>query len=220
MGNIATIKEKAKAEFERVRDVKKEYLTVEQVTLIHTSKIVSHHYGVDLTHLGILFVLDRYHTGLIDLEDFMSFIELCHKREKRYKEPHEFQTQFQAYCTLVMWNKVTGKDGDKLFENWITKLFCNGFKVVQFDGIEFVDRDAIKVLHEILNISKTHGVDFQEFFDLMQRSAEKQELMPLDAEKVDDFVPTLLLRQFASSFLKGFINLMSELGFEPGINIK
>ena len=44
--------------------------------------------------------------------------------------------------------------------------------------------------------------------------------MYLKEEELDDVVPLVVLKQFAHSFIKGFIHLMGDLGFEPGIKIE
>lgn len=41
-------------------------------------------------------------------------------------------------------------------------------------GVVFLNRDTIKTAHTILSIYETYGVDFQSYFDLMQRVAEEQ----------------------------------------------
>lgn len=41
--------------------------------------------------------------------------------------------------------------------------------------------------------------------------------MNLNNEEFDDVVPLIVLKQFARDFIKGFISLMTELGFESGM---
>jgi len=38
--------------------------------------------------------------------------------------------------------------------------------------------------------------------------------MFLKEEELDDVVPLLVLKQFARDFIKGFVHLMAELGFD------
>jgi hypothetical protein len=40
--------------------------------------------------------------------------------------------------------------------------------------------------------------------------------MYLKEEELDDVVPLIIFKQFARDFIKGFVHLMAELGFEPG----
>ena len=39
--------------------------------------------------------------------------------------------------------------------------------------IIFLRSDNIKTLHELLNIKESYGIDFQTFFDVMQRVGEE-----------------------------------------------
>jgi hypothetical protein len=44
--------------------------------------------------------------------------------------------------------------------------------------------------------------------------------MYLKEEELDELVPLIVLKQFAHAFIKGFVHLMNELGFEPDIKIE
>lgn len=81
---------------------------------------------------------------------------------------------------------------------------------------ELLSRGTVQLIHKILNIKKAYGVDDREFFNLMQRAAEEMvfDWMNLENEDLDEYVPILVMHQFASDFVKGFVNLMFELGFE------
>lgn len=47
-------------------------------------------------------------------------------------------------------------------------------EVTGHSGTIFFNRDAVKTLHTLLNMSKAYGLDIQSFFDLLQRVAEEQ----------------------------------------------
>eukprot|EP01098_Paradermamoeba_levis_P008170 TRINITY_DN3386_c0_g1_i1.p1 TRINITY_DN3386_c0_g1~~TRINITY_DN3386_c0_g1_i1.p1 ORF type:complete len:226 (-),score=50.98 TRINITY_DN3386_c0_g1_i1:82-759(-) len=176
---------------------------------------------IDLTHLGTLFVLDKNLDGKFSVQECIDFAELCCSRE--FHKAHDFQTQVQAYCTMLMWKEVGKEKGDAVFVDWFVKLFTENMKTHHFKdypGITFLNRDTIKTLHEILNIRVQYGMDYQSFFDLMQRVGEEQNLMSLEDEQLDDVVPSDVIKQFAHNFIKGgFIALMLELGFDPDIDV-
>jgi hypothetical protein len=123
---------------------------VDQLVEMQTDTILRE-YPIDLTHLGILFMLDRSRRCRFYLEDIMRFIDLCYEREQGNRESHELQqmvpstlttydifiylyidniltlkrtqTKFQAYCTLHMWNFITSQGGHQRFVKWMTGLF-------------------------------------------------------------------------------------------------
>lgn len=64
--------------------------TVDQLVEMQTD-IILRDYPIDLTHLGILFVIDRNRRCRFYLEDIMAFIELCFEREQGNRDSHELQ---------------------------------------------------------------------------------------------------------------------------------
>ena len=64
--------------------------TVDQLVEMQTDTILRE-YPIDLTHLGILFMLDRSRRCRFYLEDIMRFIDLCYEREQGNRESHELQ---------------------------------------------------------------------------------------------------------------------------------
>jgi hypothetical protein len=116
-----------------------------------------------------------------------------------------------------MWNDLCKHGGIEDFVSWFVKLFSENTHVKKFDihpDVEFLPSDTVKTMHQILAIKSTYGVEFQTFFDLMQRVAEEQGIMLLSEKKLDELVPLTILEQFARDFINGFVKLMSELGFE------
>jgi hypothetical protein len=63
--------------------------------------IILRDYPIDLTHLGILFVLDRKKRCKFYLEDIMLFIELCFEREQGNRDSTELQQMVSA-CALPL----------------------------------------------------------------------------------------------------------------------
>jgi hypothetical protein len=86
----------------------------------------------------------------------------------------------QAYCTLQMWDLVSSDGGETKFVEWFCKLFCeNGSRATTSfsgnEGVVYLRSGTVKTLHNILNIQKAYGLDYQSFFDLLQRVAEEED---------------------------------------------
>ena len=67
-----------------------------------------------------------------------------------------------------------------------------------------------RALRQILSVSDHHGMNFQSFFDLLQRVGEEKGRMHPDDEALDDYAPLEVLQDFATSFI---------LGFREGLNL-
>eukprot|EP01104_Vermistella_antarctica_P021109 TRINITY_DN933_c0_g3_i1.p1 TRINITY_DN933_c0_g3~~TRINITY_DN933_c0_g3_i1.p1 ORF type:complete len:231 (+),score=61.35 TRINITY_DN933_c0_g3_i1:327-1019(+) len=225
--NLSNVEQHFTAEYERVNGLNKgparEYLVLDQVLQMAPART----HPADFSHLGTLFVLDREKNGKFTRESIAALIHLGQIREAKTKSTHDFQQQFQAYCTLRMWCNVGGDGGDERFAAWVVKLFsentCSSSSPVRKIGKKpytmFLRHDTVKTLHELLNIKQSYGVGFQKFFDLMQRVAEEQGLMSISNEALDYVVPIKIIEQFAMNFLRGFRELMADLGFDPQMGI-
>lgn len=164
-------------------------------------------------------MMDTSKEGKFYLVDILRFANLYSDKLAQNTGAVDFLKEFQGYCTLQMWNSVSTGNGESSFISWFTSLFFHD-KVVypeKYPDVPFVPKDAVKVLHEILQIGKTFGVDFIAFFDLMQRFSEEMKLMNLDDELLDDLVHLDALKLFAKEFIRGFTNYMTELDFDKGI---
>eukprot|EP00735_Rhodelphis_limneticus_P011334 TRINITY_DN4420_c0_g1::TRINITY_DN4420_c0_g1_i1::g.7312::m.7312 TRINITY_DN4420_c0_g1::TRINITY_DN4420_c0_g1_i1::g.7312 ORF type:complete len:224 (+),score=18.74,EF-hand_1/PF00036.27/0.063,EF-hand_1/PF00036.27/1e+02,EF-hand_1/PF00036.27/5.9e+02,EF-hand_6/PF13405.1/0.13,EF-hand_6/PF13405.1/1.8e+03,EF-hand_7/PF13499.1/0.023 TRINITY_DN4420_c0_g1_i1:143-814(+) len=222
MGNAASISSVISyidSEFERLRaDKTRDYLILDEVLRIQSPK----EYDIDFSHIGTLFVLDKQHSGKITRQDLRDFVSKCSTR-RRMINPHEFRQYMQGYCTIQMWNVVCKESGRDVFADWISNLYRYNAPILTFEeypGTEFVGRETIETLHDVFGIERTYGIDFQQFFDLLQRAGEECDLLDLEEEQLDDAVPIPVLRQFAADFIVGFVELMGkELGFGPDIRI-
>ncbi|KAL6058034.1 EF hand domain containing protein [Balamuthia mandrillaris] len=238
MGNLESLSSKTTEEFNRALTAAnsrntssgehRDYLVLQEVLQLHTSNITPKEYDVELTHLGALFVLDVRKDGRFCLDNFLEFVKLGFERDaasNNQSQPvrSDFQTQFKGHCTWIMWNTIEEK-GKAAFEEWFSALLSENEEILgdrkKLRGVHpfpgnYLSRGTIVLMHKILNIKKAYGVNTQKLFDMMQRAAEEQDVMALDQEELDDFVPLIILRQFAIDFIQGFTALMSDLGFEP-----
>lgn len=214
-------------DFERVQQLaegpSRDYLVLDQVLQMQNS---SESYQVDFTHMGTLFALDRNRDGKFTLEDFHEFASLCKSKAERLPIRHDFKTHIQAFFTLKMWSVVAKEDGEQTFVTWICALFgANSLtasratkKCSSWTGT-FYSQDTIKSLYEILAIKQSYGTSYRDFVYLMQSAGEEQKLMKLKDKQVRHYVHETILEQFARHFIKGFVQLMLELGFDPKIKV-
>jgi hypothetical protein len=94
---------------------------------------------------------------------------------------------------------------------------AEGDKVARGGPAEvYLTREAVSHAHELLRVHEVHGMGANEFFDLLQRSGEDLGLMDLDDERFDEVVPLVVAVQFARDYIRGMVNFMLSLGFEPG----
>ena len=78
-------------------------------------------------------------------------------------------------------------------------------------GPAWLHRNAISVLYEVLAVKETKGMDFQAFFDLLQRAAEEKGLMDIDVEALDDFCPLPIAQQLALAATRGLATAILPL---------
>jgi hypothetical protein len=76
---------------------------------------------------------------------------------------------------------------------------------------EYLNVDSLAALHQLLRVQELHGSDFQAFVDLLQRVGEERQLMDLNDEQQDDWVPLAVVRDFVSSTYHGMASLMRDI---------
>eukprot|EP00002_Diphylleia_rotans_P022612 TRINITY_DN442_c0_g2_i3.p1 TRINITY_DN442_c0_g2~~TRINITY_DN442_c0_g2_i3.p1 ORF type:complete len:129 (+),score=24.09 TRINITY_DN442_c0_g2_i3:331-717(+) len=123
-------------------------------------------------------------------------------------------------ATLQLWQVVAEANGIDYFVDWFGRLLTfdrASLSFPQYPGILYLDGDAIKVLHELLNLRERDGMNLQSFMDMLQRRAEEKGLLSLEDEGLDDFVPLPIILEFVRQFAQGFHELMVQLGFKAYI---
>ena len=196
-------------------------------------------YKINLCHVPTLFFLDEDKDGLFTLKDFSKLSKICEEKEKEYKR-YEFSAQIQAYFTLLMWKKVCSEQGERDFVNWIKKLVIinnndnnnnNNTSISislnndsNYNNLEseeeenpdpnkYIDRQVLMNLYNVLNVSTTHGIDFQSFFELMKMTSNDMEEIDVSNTN-DDYVLVSVLEFFCVNFIRGFSKLILDLGFD------
>jgi hypothetical protein len=160
-------------------------------------------------------MLDQTKDGRFYFDEIMDFVATYSDRLAADTSSVNPVKDFQGFCTLYMWSWVSRQDGEKRFVDWFTKLFSQGMVTQLGPNREpFMSQDAIKILHRLLQIDKTYGLEFMPFFDLLQRVGEEMKLMTLDDEQFDYVVPVAVAKIFATEFINGFVNYMLQLEFK------
>lgn len=132
-------------------------------------------YPVDARQLAVLYKVDEEKNGTFTLNNLVNFAEWC-RLITRLSLPAEFQSTVQAQCIISLWKSLTSEHGKKQFVEWFYKLFVENMPVQFFDehdDVVFLRSDNVKTLHDLLNIKESYGIDFQTFFDVMQRVGEE-----------------------------------------------
>jgi len=181
---------------------------------------------LDSTHLGTLFMLDSNKDGRFTRDEIMEFVHEYFARQTANPNTVDVVKEFQGYCTANLWNFVyKGEEsnatieGKEKFGNWFEKLFSYGnFVEVNGEKREFVDRKAVKRMHEVLNISKSYAIEQNQTFALLQDVAKSKGY--LKTTNRGDVIPVKVLKLFGIQFIEGFINYMKELSFEHSMEIK
>jgi len=83
------------------------------------------------------------------------------------------------------------------------------------DPPKYVDRSILRTLYDVLNVSTTHGIDFQSFFELMKINSDE---LDENSEGNEEFILISVLEFFCRNFIRGFNKLIYDLGFESIID--
>jgi len=178
---------------------------------------------LDPNHLGTLFVLDKSHSGRFFVEELIEFIHMYFDRQAIKTYAGNIVKEFQGYCTLQLWNYVNQQHGPRKFAKWFGLLLYRGneVKIKDFPKKKFVARQAIHRLHEIFQVTKSFGVDQMTSFTTLLEVAQQKKFVDTSAgEQLKDVLPLEILEYFGKEFIEGFKSYMTELGFEPDMDIQ
>eukprot|EP01128_Nolandella_sp_AFSM9_P003599 TRINITY_DN1563_c1_g1_i1.p1 TRINITY_DN1563_c1_g1~~TRINITY_DN1563_c1_g1_i1.p1 ORF type:complete len:243 (+),score=42.22 TRINITY_DN1563_c1_g1_i1:294-1022(+) len=181
---------------------------------------------LDPSHFGSLFFLDENHDGRFTLSELLKFTEVYFERQQNNHNTVDIVKEFQGFCTLTMWNFVTRSDGShavgkEKFIRWFGKLFShgNGVRVRHERRGKYVGRGSTKIIDEIFHMTSSFGVDQAHFFNVLQHVSKAKNFMPTDS-KYRDCIPRDILEYTGREYINGFIKYMTDLGFEPGMEIQ
>lgn len=214
-GSVSNLRRNLQGEFNRLCPVKKQALVLNQLLQLRVNNISCSPWLVDTQHLGVLFNLDSDRDGQFSLPELESFLELATRQSNKHP-PHEFQSQLQGHCTYRLWKAIAQEDGQEVFVDWFCKLLLRtcttpDTKPKKIQGHTYVNRETVYILFQLLSIQATQGVDFQTFFDLLQRAGEEMGLMDLDNEELDEWLVLDVVRQFLYSLREGLLQVVEQL---------
>eukprot|EP01126_Amoeba_proteus_P057874 TRINITY_DN740_c0_g2_i1.p1 TRINITY_DN740_c0_g2~~TRINITY_DN740_c0_g2_i1.p1 ORF type:complete len:155 (+),score=34.94 TRINITY_DN740_c0_g2_i1:211-675(+) len=134
--------------------------------------------SLDKTHLGTLFMIDKSKDGRFYLDEIKQFVDLYFERQAANANTVDVVKEFQGYCTASLWNYVANQKGKETFVKWFGKLFSMGNIAIQGKDSKttFVDRNAVMLIHTILNISKSYAIEGSQTLALFQGVAKHKVL--------------------------------------------
>jgi len=210
---MGTVNDKSKqfleAEFLRLSK-NRQYLVLSELLQFRPQSMLP----VDLSHLGVLWVLDNDNDGRVTLQELNSLADMCRERSTYYQN-FECSAQIQGFCCLQLWQSMCSPGGQEQFTDWICTLLLenspNRRRFWRYGHQQYLNIDTIEALHQLLRVQELHGTDFQTFFDLLQRVGEDKKLMDLGDEEQDEWVPLLVVKELANGAYLGMAKLMSDI---------
>jgi hypothetical protein len=160
--------------------------------------------------------LDKEPCTFITLHRLSLFALTLGKLKDEFRWSYDFQATLQAYCDVLLYRELMKPSGIPRCVDWFLQLLQNhrpGHRTfeAQYPGVRFIHRDAVNTLYQLMNVRMTFGIDLQAFIDLLQRSAEDMQLLDLEDEKLDDWVPDVVIRKSLEWYLEGFCDLMRAM---------
>merc|ERR1712032_466614 len=85
-------------------------------------------------------------------------------------------------------------------------------------GVEFLNSEAVFTLFKLLKPYRIEAkFDQQGFLDTLQQIGEIMDLMPLQSEELDDWVPREVVHRWVKQFIRSYANLFGELNLESSL---
>eukprot|EP00300_Choanocystis_sp_HF-7_P035658 c49824_g1_i1.p2 GENE.c49824_g1_i1~~c49824_g1_i1.p2 ORF type:complete len:227 (+),score=41.90 c49824_g1_i1:95-775(+) len=184
-------------------------------------------HGIDLSHLGTLYVMNESKSGRFTLSELMRFIDLCVDRQRKFRQ-NDFGPMMRAYCSIRLWDDVTTSQGRHAFAEWFLLLL---------EVEDTVSMRTIYLLHSIFCLEQGYGLRVSDFHAMLTESmvsSASTETLVLGPSAAADAslgahalgieelalgsVSVQTVRNFAMSFVKGFASMMSSIGFDEAID--
>lgn len=172
---------------------------------------------IEPTHLGALWALDSDRDGRVTLDDLAALGDLCLGRVRLYQS-FEYTPQLEGYFSLQLWRALATDPAGvgAAFGDWVCRLVVESApgavqRLRRGGQQQYVNVDAVSLLHRLLLVQEMHGADLQAFIDLLQRAGEESGLLDLADESYDDWVPLDTLRALGTSVARGMAGLMADV---------
>ena len=186
--------------------------TEEMVPIFKIPKVkFMENHDLDETSIVFLYSLDTNRDGYLAYDDISNFV---HMIQKSFLDPNDcdFGYKCGALFTKNLSEDIINKDKES-FKSWVIKGINSSFQISEFDGIGFIDGDAVKRIYDLLQIQQLLGRTFQWVLDMLQRHAEANLKMNLNDPAYDDLVPietmVCLIQQVSNGMMETY-NLMTK----------
>ncbi|PSC70327.1 Fbox domain containing [Micractinium conductrix] len=114
-----------------------------------------------------------------------------------------------------MWRAMSAPDGLQRFTSWICALVLESSpergSFPRHRKQQYVGRDAVAALHQLLRVRHTQSLDLQAFFDLLQRCGEERGLLELSNEAQDDWVPLEVIKDLVACLYASSAKLLADI---------
>eukprot|EP00762_Andalucia_godoyi_P004032 ANDGO_05691.mRNA.1 hypothetical protein GUITHDRAFT_165322 len=173
---------------------------------------------ISFSHVGVLYLLSRdCRDGYVTRQHCSAFGTLLHCLKEHFRFSRDFQSALQSYGNVCLWRDVAADGGRPRCVEWFHNLILANSTPLksfpEYPGTRFIFRDTVKTVHQVLRVYESFAIDLQAFFDLLQRTAEEMQLLSLSDERLDDWIPESVIRQFIARFFDGMGRMMTSLGF-------
>merc|ERR1712232_871482 len=83
-------------------------------------------------------------------------------------------------------------------------------------GVQFLKSDVVMTLYELMKPYQINSqIDQQAFLDLLQQIGESKDLMSLQHEMLDDWVPVQVVHSWIQSYINAYASLFQALHLGP-----
>ncbi len=168
---------------------------------------------IDFSHLAVIYCIDSTRSGKPTFNELIDFLSFCESKQRDF-ERHEFRSRLEGLC-LIKLIFDCGVHGGEFLADWLCRLVIANKPCISVDsapGLVYVHRDSISPLFLTLKPYFPIEVEFPEFFDQLQLSAENVGLLELEEESLDNYIPIAVLRAFSINLIRGILSIAKSIG--------
>eukprot|EP00877_Chromochloris_zofingiensis_P001088 jgi/Chrzof1/10980/Cz05g19130.t1 len=204
-GNLSTVQELVRQKYvERNND--KGFLNLRDMLAISLP------YGIDTSHIGVLWAIDRNHDGQFSLEELLDFTQFAHAQIKT-SPTRDAGFLVMGYCSLLMWSTLEEAGGRQRFVDWTARLYSQGQHTRTFKGSPgmCVHIKALKSVHHLFDLGRNQGIDLETLKDMLLSAASQLRMTDAnDADEQQEWVPLEVLNMFSEHMFDGMSGIMES----------
>lgn len=130
-------------------------------------------YFINLKKIPILYNIDSHKTGIISYKNILDFVSFCIDNCKKIKS-YEFKENIESQCIIAMSNDFNNLNK---IEDWfiiiLEQIYGFTYFNIYYKNEKYCNIDHIIFIYNLLEIKLLNGLNFQEFFNLLQYSGEE-----------------------------------------------